>query len=107
MNCSNCGSTNVVTTTVTEWVPYGDIQQAFQATFPVMACSDCNTGWRDHRAENAIEDAREEYIASQLPQKTVEDFSQAVRDLLAEYIADNELQHEAYREALLLLAAEL
>jgi len=107
MNCSNCGSPNIVTKNVTERFAYGEEQNAFEATFPEMTCSNCSFGWRDYRAEQAIETAMDEYIATLPKEKTVDDFKEAVRELLAEYLGDSAGTREAYREALLLLAAEL
>jgi hypothetical protein len=62
MNCPNCDSTKATETTVTEWMPYGKVERAFQATFPVMECETCGFGWRDHRAETAIDSAMEEML---------------------------------------------
>lgn len=105
MTCPNCGATNVEQT-VTKWFPYGEIEQAFQATFPAMTCSVCSFDWRDHRAEEAIDEAREKYIAltEQTTEERVAEFSEQVRGMLAEQLPEDK---EALKEALLLLAAEL
>jgi hypothetical protein len=61
MNCPNCNSGNVKQSLVTEWLPYGKIDKAFQATFPVMQC-ECGFGWRDSRSEEAIDKAMDVYL---------------------------------------------
>jgi hypothetical protein len=109
MNCHNCNCENIITTLKTEWIPYGDVAHAFQATFPVMTCTDCSFSWTDYRKENAVELAAQEYLESRegsIKEDSIEDFSQKVRELLAEHI-DDAGNREAYREALILLAAEL
>jgi hypothetical protein len=106
MNCPNCGSTNIKTETVTEWVAYGEEAHAYQASFPTMTCSDCHFGWRDYRAEEAIDAALQEYLSGQGTEKDdVAAFAEKIREVLAEYQYEN--NKEQFREALLLLAAEL
>ena len=105
MNCPQCNSTNIKTQTVTEWFPYGETDRAFQATFPAMTCSDCNFGWRDYRAEEAIDDAMMEYRAEAEEEKDVTEFTEKVRELLTSYQYED--AKEKFREALILLAAEL
>jgi len=110
MNCPNCSSTNVQSRTVTEWIPYGDEPQAFQATFPVMLCKEenCNFGWRDWQAEDAIEKAQYDYIES-LPSKddeNLENFKAAIREALEEHLRKG-ASPAPYAEALIILASEL
>lgn len=106
MNCPECGLTNIVTQTVTESFPHGETEHAFEATFPTMTCSDCQFGWRDFRAEQAIDEAMAEYQADgQTAEDRIAEFLSLVRDFLAEHLKDD--NKEAFREALLLLAAEL
>ena len=108
MNCPNCSLTNIKTETVTEWVPYGEIERAFQATFPVMTCNDCTFGWRDYRAEEAIDAAMQDYLAkvdTDEAQRIVQ-FTDKVRELLDESMKPDD-NRESFREALLLLAAQL
>ena len=105
MNCPNCGLSNVTTATVTEWFAYGEEEHAFQATFPVMTCADCKFGWRDYRAEEAIGKAMEEYQAPKQTQNPVAGFSDKVRELLTEHMEPG--NEELFREALLILAAEI
>lgn len=61
-SCPNCGSEEVQETTISERFPYGTVENAFEATFPVMACAACGFGWRDHRAEEAIDEAMSEML---------------------------------------------
>jgi hypothetical protein len=108
VNCPNCTSTNIATHTVTEWIPYGEDQQAFQATFPVYTCNDCEFGWRDYLAEEAIATAMQEYLASSADglEERVALVTGRIRELLTETIKPTD-EREPFREALLLLAAEL
>lgn len=54
MECPSCGSREVDLATVTEFFPYGEVPNAFAATFPAMTCRDCKFRWRDWQAEEAI-----------------------------------------------------
>jgi hypothetical protein len=47
-------------------MPYGQIEKAFEATFPVMVC-ECGFGWRDYRAEDAIEAAMHKFLSAEQP----------------------------------------
>jgi hypothetical protein len=105
MNCPNCQSSNTTTAAVTESFAYGEIVDAFKATFPAMTCVDCHFNWRDVRAEEAIDAAMQEYLSLNDPEKRVAEFSEKVRELLAEYMQED--FRESYRESLLLLAAEI
>lgn len=69
--CPDCNSEKIKESFVTEWMPYGRIEKAFQATFPVMEC-ECGFGWRDYRAEDAIDKAMEKFL-----QPVAEQFSRA------------------------------
>ena len=66
MTCPNCGSHLIKESVVTEWFPYGNIDRAFEASFPVMECSACNFGWRDFRAEEAIDSAMSAWLDEKL-----------------------------------------
>jgi YgiT-type zinc finger domain-containing protein len=65
--CPNCGSKNVNESRVTEWLPYGSLPKAFEATFPAMSCDMCGFGWRDHRAEEAIDTAMNKWLEAEPP----------------------------------------
>jgi len=107
MNCPNCGSIKTKTENVTEWFPYGQTEQAFEATFPVHTCTECTFSWRDHASELPIDTARAEYEAqlAAAPTKGIEDLKEEVHNFLDEYMRPGE--EEDYRQALLLLAAEI
>lgn len=62
--CPNCGGSNVSDQVVTQWIAYGSVEHAFQATFPVATCGGCEFSWRDHRAGEAIEKAVNEGLAA-------------------------------------------
>jgi hypothetical protein len=62
--CPNCGGSNVSDQVVTQWIAYGSVEHAFQATFPVATCGGCEFSWRDHRAGEAKEKAVNEGLAA-------------------------------------------
>jgi hypothetical protein len=72
MECPNCGSLQITEAVVTETFAYGggtidapaEQVETFQATFPVMTCTVCQFGWRDYRAEDAIDAAMKQYLES-------------------------------------------
>lgn len=63
LTCPNCGSREVGEVPVTEFFPYGELPNAFAATFPAMTCRDCKFEWRDWQAEEAIAAAMELFRA--------------------------------------------
>jgi hypothetical protein len=63
--CPNCGGSKLSDKVVTQWIGYGSVEHAFQATYPLATCDGCEFSWHDERSGEAIAKAVNEGLAAE------------------------------------------